>query len=87
MPEIAVFLVVMEVFSFEYTQEWLSSGQAQYIDPDLHLYSGPQYLGEEKSNFGIFLDSSPGRWGRQLMRRRGAAIARVEGRNEKTLLE
>jgi serine/threonine-protein kinase HipA len=76
-----------EVFSFEYTQEWISSGQAQYIDPDLHLYSGPQYLGEEKSNFGIFLDSSPDRWGRLLMRRREAAIARVEGRKEKTLLE
>lgn len=56
-----------EVYSFEYTKEWLSSGQAQYIDPDLQLYSGPQYLGEEKSNFGIFLDSSPDRWGRLLM--------------------
>jgi serine/threonine-protein kinase HipA len=76
-----------EIFSFEYTREWLSSGMAQQIDPDLQLYSGPQYLGEPKSNFGLFLDSSPDRWGRVLMRRREAAIARDEDRKEKTLLE
>jgi serine/threonine-protein kinase HipA len=76
-----------EIFSFEYAREWLNSGKAQRIDPDLQLFSGPQYLGEEKSNFGIFLDSSPDRWGRILMLRREAAIARVEGRKERTLLE
>ncbi len=76
-----------EIFSFEYNSEWLNSGMAQQIDPDLQLYSGPQYLGEPKSNFGLFLDSSPDRWGRVLMRRREAAIARTEGRKERTLLE
>jgi len=40
-----------EIFSFEYSQEWLSSGNAQNIDPDLQLFSGPQYLKEEKRNF------------------------------------
>jgi serine/threonine-protein kinase HipA len=76
-----------EVFSFEYDQNWLDSEYAQNLDPDLQLYSGSQYLSEEKSNFGIFLDSSPDRWGRVLMKRREAIIARKEGRKEKTLLE
>ena len=76
-----------EVFSFEYNDSWLKSGKAQNLDPDLQLYTGPQYLGEEKSNFGIFLDSSPDRWGRVLMKRREAAIAKKGGRKEKTLFE
>ena len=58
-----------EIFSFEYSQQWLQSPQAQMLDPDLQLYAGPQYLGDEKPNFGMFLDSSPDRWGRVLMKR------------------
>lgn len=76
-----------EVFAFEYTQNWLKKGFSQILDPNLQLYSGPQYLPEEKNNFGIFLDSSPDRWGKLLMRRREAAFARKEGRKENTLLE
>lgn len=78
-----------EIFSFEYDEKWLSSGKAQIIDPDLQLYSGRQYQSADdiKNNFGIFLDSSPDRWGRLLMRRREAAIARIEKRAEQTLLE
>lgn len=76
-----------EIFLFEYTKEWLNSGNAQYLDPNLQLYSGPQYLEEGKSNFGIFLDSSPDRWGRLLMRKREAAMARSEDRKENTLFE
>ena len=77
-----------EVFSFEYEREWLESNFAQVLDPDLGLYTGPQYLNDqEKSNFGIFLDSSPDRWGRVLMRRREAALAKLEKREEKPLYE
>ena len=76
-----------EVFSFEYDTAWLKSGNAQDIDPDLRLFSGPQYLNDDKSNFGLFLDSSPDRWGKLLMRRREAAMARKEGRTEQRLLE
>jgi serine/threonine-protein kinase HipA len=76
-----------EIFSFEYSDEWLTSNYAQIIDPDLQLYKGLQYLGNKKENFGIFLDSSPDRWGRLLMRRREAAYARLEKRNERTLFE
>jgi serine/threonine-protein kinase HipA len=37
-------------------------------------------------NFGLFLDSSPDRWGRVLMRRREALLSRMENRPQKTLL-
>jgi len=77
-----------QLFSFEYDKKWLHSPFVQILDPDLQLYSGPQYLNDEsKTNFGIFLDSSPDRWGRILMRRREAALARKEGRPEETLFE
>lgn len=76
-----------EIFSFEYSDKWLTSKYAQIIDPDLQLYSGAQYLDDKKDNFGIFLDSSPDRWGRLLMRRREAVYARLEKRPEKTLFE
>jgi len=76
-----------EIFSFQYTNEWLNSKYAQIIDPDLQLYKGTQYLDDKKSNFGIFLDSSPDRWGRLLMRRREAVLARLEKRPEKILFE
>ncbi|MCH7657887.1 MAG: HipA domain-containing protein [Bacteroidetes bacterium] len=76
-----------EIFSFEYNDKWLQSGIAQDLDPDMGLYSGPQYLRDEKANFGLFMDSSPDRWGRLLMRRREAALARKEGREVNTLHE
>lgn len=76
-----------EVFSFEYDPQWLQSGFAQVLDPDLELFSGPHYLNDDKTNFGAFLDSSPDRWGRLLMRRREAAFAKREGRNEINLYE
>lgn len=64
-----------------------ANSYSQILDPDLQFYSGAQYAGDEKSNFGVFLDSSPDRWGRLLMRRREAALAKSEGRSEKTLRE
>lgn len=76
-----------EIFSFEYDTAWLRSAYGQRIDPDLQLFQGPQYLSDTKSNFGIFLDSSPDRWGRVLMMRKEAAKARAEGRRAATLME
>jgi serine/threonine-protein kinase HipA len=76
-----------EIFSFKYSDDWLRSNYSQILDPDLQFYSGSQYVGAEKLNFGVFLDSSPDRWGRLLMRRREAALAKSEGRSEKTLRE
>jgi serine/threonine-protein kinase HipA len=76
-----------EVFSFEYIDDWLQSGLAQLLDPSLQLYSGLHYLNADQDNFGIFLDSSPDRWGRILMRRREAALARIDEREEEKLFE
>lgn len=76
-----------EIFSFEYNEEWLNSKQAHTIDPALQLFPGQQYLPTGQENFGIFLDSSPDRWGRVLMQRREAQTARDESRHEQRLLE
>lgn len=81
------FLRGKELFSFEYSNEWLSSTNMQVLDPDLGFYSGVQYLRSEKSNFGVFLDSSPDRWGRVLMKRREAVLAKSEGRAINALYE
>lgn len=76
-----------EIFSFEYDDNWLRSRSSQVMDPDLGLFSGIQYVNDDKPNFGIFLDSSPDRWGRMLMDRRESAHARIEGRQPKNLFE
>ena len=77
-----------EIFSFEYTESWLNhQNPILFLDPHLGFYKGKQYLPEEKNNFGIFLDSSPDRWGRLLMRRREAWQAKEERRDERTLFE
>ena len=76
-----------EIFSFAYQKEWLQSDYASQLGPDLGLFEGIQYLNDEKSNFGLFLDSSPDRWGRLLMKRREAALARKEQRKTGKLFE
>jgi serine/threonine-protein kinase HipA len=76
-----------EVFSFSYSKEWLERGAALILDPDLGLFRGPQYIRDGKPNFGLFLDSSPDRWGRELMERREALLARREGRRPRALTE
>lgn len=76
-----------EIFSFQYSDEWLNADFSQILDPDLRLYQGKQYLNKGKDNFGLFLDSSPDRWGRLLMRRREAVLARIEKRTQNILYE
>jgi serine/threonine-protein kinase HipA len=76
-----------EIFSFEYNHEWLNNNQVHALDPSLQLYQGKQYASQQQENFGIFLDSSPDRWGRFLMNRREAQLAREEGRKERKFLE
>lgn len=76
-----------EIFSFCYSDSWLKSRYSQVLDPELHFYPGTQYIRDEKVNFGVFLDSSPDRWGRLLMKRREAAEAKAEGRGVNTLRE
>lgn len=76
-----------EIFSFSYDNHWIAQGFAQNLDPDLQLYSGAQHLEPGKSNFGIFTDSCPDRWGRLLMQRREAIISKQEKRTAKKLYE
>jgi serine/threonine-protein kinase HipA len=76
-----------EVFSFRYDDSWLKDGSFFLLDPDLLMHSGWHYPNDERENFGLFLDSSPDRWGRLLMRRREAALAREEEREPRHLAE
>lgn len=76
-----------EVFSFSYDENWIAKGFGRELDPDLQFYSGDQYLEEGKSNFGVFTDSCPDRWGRILMQRREAILARQESRTPRKLHE
>jgi len=78
-----------EVFSFEYNPDWIQQQNAQVLDPDLYFYEGPQYINQDdkKKNFGLFLDSSPDRWSKMIMRRREALLAKEEARPERGLTE
>ncbi|HET6215659.1 MAG TPA: HipA domain-containing protein [Acidobacteriaceae bacterium] len=76
-----------ELFSFEYTRMWLDQPAAFAFDPDLLLDRGHQYPAADKTNFGIFTDSSPDRWGRVLMQRRENLNARHEKRRPRILTE
>ena len=76
-----------EVFSFEFAGDWLHDSRCHLLDPDLQLFSGRQYLPESKTNFGLFLDSSPDRWGRVLLDRREGYRARAEQRPRRNLQE
>ncbi len=76
-----------DIFSFDYNPAWLQKPEAFTLDPDLVLVSGPQYPAAGHANFGIFLDSSPDRWGRVLMQRRENTSARREGRRARSLTE
>ncbi|MGE3610370.1 MAG: type II toxin-antitoxin system HipA family toxin [Bacteriovoracaceae bacterium] len=75
-----------EVFSFEYEKSWLTGPHRLQIDPELFLFEGKFHKTVEPENFGVFLDSSPDRWGRTLMLRREALRAKNEKRKTKTLL-
>ena len=77
-----------ESCAFEYEPSWLKAHVRQgFLDPDLQLYPGRQYAPAEKALFGLFSDSCPDRWGRNLMRRREALLANREGRKPRQLLE
>ena len=76
-----------EIFSLEYDCSWLRGAAAFAFDPDLALVSGPQYPAADRASFGIFLDSSPDRWGRVLMQRRENTRARHDGRRPRSLTE
>ncbi|MEO1451438.1 MAG: HipA domain-containing protein, partial [Bacteroidota bacterium] len=76
-----------ETFSFAYDDAWLQAHPGLTLDPELTFFTGPQYPGQTRPNFGMFLDSSPDRWGRMLMDRREALLARQADRPVRPLFE
>ena len=69
---------------FHYERDWLKDPRAFALDPDLSLDEHPFFPRPELGNFGIFLDSSPDRWGQTLMKRREALQAKDETRSPRT---
>ena len=76
-----------EIFSFSYEDSWLKQDAAHNLDPSLQLLGGIQYAPVGLKNFRIFFDSAPDRWGRFLMDRREAQVARKEKRQVIPLME
>ena len=70
---------------FHYDRAWLGDPRAFALDPNLTLDDAPFFPKPELGNFGIFLDSSPDRWGQTLMKRREALLAKDEKRAPRTL--
>ncbi len=70
---------------FRYERAWLHDPRAFALDPDLSLDDAPFFPKPELGSFGIFLDSSPDRWGQTLMKRREALQAQDEARPPRTL--
>lgn len=71
-----------QVISFAYVPEWVAEASAFPIDPSLPLYEGEQY---PPALPGIFADAAPDRWGRELLERREAYLARREDREPRLL--
>ena len=70
---------------FHYDKTWLGRAESFSIDPDLSLDKAVFHPNPAQGNFGIFLDSSPDRWGQTLMKRREAMEAKDEGRVARNL--
>lgn len=68
-----------KAFSFEYAPSWIASRSQLLIDPDIGWYAGSQFP-QGKENFGVFLDCMPDRWGRTLLKRRAAQLAKDAGK-------
>ena len=75
-----------QILAFEYDQAWLASNIVT-LDPGLAPVRGEQFPTGGRDNFGVFLDSAPDRWGRVLMQRREAQLARHARRAVRRLTE
>lgn len=76
-----------ETSDFEYSKDWLKNPKAFSLEPALFLGAGKQVNPRQTPLFGSFGDSAPDTWGRILMRRYKAQIAKDENRNPRTLNE
>lgn len=73
--------------SFYYDHEWLSSPIGFSLQPSLPFSAGQFSTAPGETLFGCFSDCSPDRWGRALMQRKEAKLARADKRQPRTLLE
>ena len=69
--------------SFAYQKDWLQGRDNFSLDPELDMYAGEFY--PRNSNFGVFMDSCPDRWGQTLMKRRETLEAKEAGRAPRKL--
>jgi serine/threonine-protein kinase HipA len=69
--------------SFAYDSTWLDHAHSFQLDPELDIQQGEFH--PARSNFGVFMDSCPDRWGQILMTRREIIEAREAGRTPRTL--
>lgn len=70
--------------SFEYATDWLDASGTFSLEPSLNLIPGEQRR-VGGGLFGIFSDAAPDHWGRRLLERREAYLARRDGRAARTL--
>ncbi len=68
---------------FSYEPAWRKYAHAFPLDTELDLSAGEFF--PTQSNFGVFMDSCPDRWGQLLMKRRETVEAKDEGRTPRTL--
>jgi serine/threonine-protein kinase HipA len=70
------------VISFAYEPDWAAASTSFPVDPSLPLFEGEQF---PPALPGVFADAAPDRWGRALLERREAHLARQEGRRRRQL--
>ncbi|MDQ2709202.1 MAG: type II toxin-antitoxin system HipA family toxin [Actinomycetota bacterium] len=76
-----------ESATFTYAPGYLAASGAYALDPELPLRSGAQQTRAGSALFGAFTDCAPDRWGRTLVTRQEAALARAESRAVRALGE
>lgn len=74
-----------ETATFTYAAEFLSRPGAYALEPGLPLGSGAYQPRAGQVLFGALSDCAPDRWGRTLVKRREAALARAEQRAPRSL--
>ena len=77
----------LESATFTYTSTYLGTPGTYALDPELPLTSGALQTRVGRGLFGALTDCAPDRWGRTLLTRREAALARADGRATRTLGE
>ncbi|MEX2653984.1 MAG: type II toxin-antitoxin system HipA family toxin [Acidimicrobiia bacterium] len=76
-----------ESATFQYVEAYLALPEAYPLDPTLPLASGPFRTPTTHGMFNAFRDSSPDRWGRELIKRNERRAAESQGRTPRILTE